>query len=239
MGTRIRPLNDKLVIKRLEAEEKTKGGIVLPDTAKEKPREGRVIAVGDGKLLDSGKRAAVQVKKDDRVIFSSYAGTEIKINGEDLLILDESDVLAIVEVDVYKRQLEGLAQLPGLGGVEDPHVDEDLADGPVGGVPLLALDGLLDHVRREEPPAHGQAHERELVARDHAPYSPRRRPSFTWATSRAMRRASTTGRTFDPRAWVQRTGTSAMRSPRRRAMTRTSTSKAVTMGPEMTGASGP
>lgn len=97
MGTRIRPLNDKLVVKRLEAEERTKGGIVLPDTAKEKPREGRVIAVGEGKLLDSGKRAQVQVKANDRVIFSSYAGTEIKINGEDLLILDESDVLAVVE----------------------------------------------------------------------------------------------------------------------------------------------
>ncbi len=95
--TQIRPLNDKLVIKRLEAEEKTKGGIVLPDTAKEKPREGRVIAVGEGKLLDNGKRAAVQVKANDRVIFSSYAGTEIKLNGEDLLILDESDVLAVVE----------------------------------------------------------------------------------------------------------------------------------------------
>ena len=97
MATRIRPLNDKLVVKRLEAEEKTKGGIVLPDTAKEKPREGRVVAVGEGKLLDSGKRAPVQVKKDDRVIFSSYAGTEIKIAGEEYLILDESDVLAVVE----------------------------------------------------------------------------------------------------------------------------------------------
>lgn len=97
MATRIRPLNDKLVVKRLEAEEKTKGGIVLPDTAKEKPREGRVIAVGEGKLLDSGKRSPVQVKENDRVIFSSYAGTEIKLNGEDYLILDESDVLAVVE----------------------------------------------------------------------------------------------------------------------------------------------
>jgi len=98
MATQIRPLNDKLVVKRLEAEEKTKGGIVLPDSAKEKPREGRVISVGEGRLLDSGKRAQVQVKKDDRVIFSSYAGTDIKIDGEEYLILDESDVLAIVEV---------------------------------------------------------------------------------------------------------------------------------------------
>lgn len=97
MAARIRPLNDKLVVKRLEAEEKTKGGIVLPDTAKEKPREGKVIAVGEGKLLDNGKRAPIQVKANDRVIFSSYAGTEIKIGGEDFLILDESDVLAVVE----------------------------------------------------------------------------------------------------------------------------------------------
>ena len=97
MATQIRPLNDKLVIKRLEAETTTKGGIVLPDSAKEKPKEGRVIAVGEGKLLDSGKRSEVQVKADDRVIFSSYAGTEIKIDGEAFLIMDESDILAVVE----------------------------------------------------------------------------------------------------------------------------------------------
>jgi len=97
MATRLRPLNDKLVVKRLEAEDKTKGGIVLPDTAKEKPKEGRVIAVGEGKLLDSGSRADFQVKAEDRVIFSSYAGTEIKVDGEEYLILDESDVLAVVE----------------------------------------------------------------------------------------------------------------------------------------------
>lgn len=97
MGTRIRPINDKLVVKRLEAEEKTKGGILLPDSAKEKPKEGRVVEVGEGKLLESGKRAELQVKKDDRVIFSSYAGTEIKVAGEEYLILDESDVLAVVE----------------------------------------------------------------------------------------------------------------------------------------------
>jgi len=97
MATKIRPLNDKLVIKRLEAEEKTKGGIVLPDAAKEKPREGRVVATGDGKILDNGKRAKLQVKENDRVIFSSYAGTEVKVNGEEYLILDEGDVLAIVD----------------------------------------------------------------------------------------------------------------------------------------------
>ena len=95
--SKIRPLNDKIVIKRLEAEEKTKGGIVLPDTAKEKPKEGRVISVGQGKLLDNGTRATLTVKENDRVIFSSYAGTEIKLSGEELLILSEDDVLAIVE----------------------------------------------------------------------------------------------------------------------------------------------
>ena len=93
----IRPLNDKIVVKRLEAEEKTKGGILLPDTAKEKPKEGRVIAVGEGKLLDDGKRAEMQVKAEDRVIFSSYAGTEIKVDGEEFLILSEDDVLAVVD----------------------------------------------------------------------------------------------------------------------------------------------
>ena len=97
MAITIRPLNDKIVVKRLEAEEKTKGGILLPDSAKEKPREGRVVALGDGKLLESGERAKFQVKKDDRVIFSSYAGTEIKIDGEDFLVMEESDVLAVLE----------------------------------------------------------------------------------------------------------------------------------------------
>jgi chaperonin GroES len=90
-------LNDKIVVKRLEAEEKTKGGIVLPDTAKEKPREGRVISVGQGKLLKNGERAPIGVKADERVLFSSYAGTEIKIDGEEFLILSEDDVLAVVE----------------------------------------------------------------------------------------------------------------------------------------------
>ena len=94
---KIRPLNDKIVVKRIEAEKKTKGGIVLPDNAKEKPKEGKVISVGEGKLLDSGNRASFQVKKDDRVLFSSYAGTEIKIDGDDYLIMSEDDVLAIVE----------------------------------------------------------------------------------------------------------------------------------------------
>ncbi len=94
---KIRPLNDKIVVKRLEAEEKTRGGIVLPDTAKEKPKEGRVISIGQGKLLDNGSRAEFTVKENDRVIFSSYAGTEIKLQGENFLILSEDDVLAVVE----------------------------------------------------------------------------------------------------------------------------------------------
>ena len=93
----LRPLNDKIIVRRLDAEEKTKGGIILPEKAKEKPREGIVKAVGDGKLLDNGKRASIQVKSGDRVIFSSYAGSEIKIDGDELLILGEEDILAIVE----------------------------------------------------------------------------------------------------------------------------------------------
>jgi len=93
---KIRPLGDKVIIKRVEAESKTAGGIVLPDTAKEKPRRGVVQAVGDGKLLDDGKRHALQVSKGDEVLFSSYAGTEIKVDGEELLILDEGDILAIL-----------------------------------------------------------------------------------------------------------------------------------------------
>ena len=94
--TKLRPLNDKIVVKRLEAEEKTKGGIVLPDAAKEKPKEGKVVFLGEGRMLKDGTRASFQVKKDDRVIFSSYAGTEIKIEGEEFLIMSEDDVLAIV-----------------------------------------------------------------------------------------------------------------------------------------------
>ena len=93
----LRPLNDKIVVKRLEAEEKTKGGIFLPDNAKEKPREGKVMALGDGKLLKDGGRANFQVKKNDVVIFSSYAGTEIKVEGQEYLIMSEDDVLAIVD----------------------------------------------------------------------------------------------------------------------------------------------
>jgi chaperonin GroES len=97
MATNITPLGDKVLVRRLEAEEKTAGGIVLPDTAKEKPKEGKVIAVGSGKLLDSGKRGSFQVKKGDRILFSSYAGTEVKIDGEEYLLMAEEDVLAVVK----------------------------------------------------------------------------------------------------------------------------------------------
>ncbi len=92
----IRPLGDKVIVKRVEAEETTAGGIVLPDTAKEKPKRGVVLAIGNGRLLDDGTRSDMQVKKNDEVIFTSYAGTEIKVDGEDYMIMDESDVLGIV-----------------------------------------------------------------------------------------------------------------------------------------------
>lgn len=94
---KIRPLGDKVLVKRVEAEDMTAGGIVLPDSAKEKPKRGIVQAVGDGKLLDSGERSKMQVAKGNEVLFSSYAGTEVKVNGEELLIIDENDILAIIE----------------------------------------------------------------------------------------------------------------------------------------------
>ena len=92
-----KPLGEKILVKRFDAEEKTAGGIVLPDAAKEKPKEGKIIALGDGKLLDSGERAKFQVKKGDRVVFTSYAGTEIDIDGEEYLLMTEDDILAIIE----------------------------------------------------------------------------------------------------------------------------------------------
>jgi chaperonin GroES len=97
MSDKIKPLGDRVLIKALEREEKTKSGIVLPDTAKEKPQEGKVIAVGSGKMLDNGTKVALEVKVGQKVIFSKYAGTEVKLDGEDLMILNERDVLAIVE----------------------------------------------------------------------------------------------------------------------------------------------
>ena len=93
----LKPLGDRVVVKTVSAEEKTKGGIVLPDTAKEKPQEGEVISVGPGRVLDNGERLAPEVEVGDRVIYAKYGGTEVKFDGEDYLILRESDVLAIVE----------------------------------------------------------------------------------------------------------------------------------------------
>lgn len=92
----LRPLNDKIVVQRLEAEGTTKGGIVLPDAAKEKPKEGVVVAVGSGRLLTNGERASLQLQAKDRVLFTSYAGTEVKVDGEEYLIMNEDDVLAVV-----------------------------------------------------------------------------------------------------------------------------------------------
>ena len=97
MSDKIKPLGDRVLIKALEREEKTKSGIVLPDTAKEKPQEGRVIAVGSGKMLDNGTKVALEVQVGQKVIFSKYAGTEVKLDGEELMILNERDILAIVE----------------------------------------------------------------------------------------------------------------------------------------------
>jgi chaperonin GroES len=97
LKTRVKPLGENIMIKRVEAETRTAGGIVLPDSAKEKPREGVVVALGDGKLLEDGRRMDFTVKEKDRVLFSSYAGTEIKIDGEEYLLIPESDILAIVE----------------------------------------------------------------------------------------------------------------------------------------------
>jgi len=94
---KIRPLNDRLLVQRLEEEAKTAGGIIIPDSAKEKPAEGKVIAVGPGKLNDSGERVALQVKEGDVVLFSKYGGTDVKIDGEDYLIMREDDVLGVVE----------------------------------------------------------------------------------------------------------------------------------------------
>lgn len=93
----VMPLGEKLLIKRIESEGKTAGGIVLPDSAKEKPREGKIIALGNGKLLKSGERAKFQVKKGERVLFSSYGGTEVKIDGEEYLLMSEDDILAVIE----------------------------------------------------------------------------------------------------------------------------------------------
>jgi len=93
----IRPLHDRLIVKRFEEEERTKGGIIIPDNAKEKPQQGEVIAVGNGKVLDDGKKAPLEVRKGDRVLFGKYSGTEIKIHGVEYLMMKEDDILGVVE----------------------------------------------------------------------------------------------------------------------------------------------
>jgi chaperonin GroES len=96
MAMTLQPLGDRLVVKPIEREEKTKGGILLPDTAKEKPQEGKVLAVGPGKLTDDGKRVAMEIKVGDTVLYARYGGTEYKLDDEELMILRESDVLGII-----------------------------------------------------------------------------------------------------------------------------------------------
>ena len=94
---KIRPLEDRIIVKRIEEEKKTKGGIIIPDSAKEKPMEGEVIAVGTGKILENGKKQPLEVKKGDRVLFSKYAGTDIKIDEVEHLIMKEDDILGVIE----------------------------------------------------------------------------------------------------------------------------------------------
>ncbi len=97
MAVKIRPLHDRVIVKRIEEEEKTKGGIIIPDTAKEKPQEGRVIAVGAGKRGEDGKLVPMDVKEGDKILFGKYSGAEIKLNGEEHLIMREEDILGIIE----------------------------------------------------------------------------------------------------------------------------------------------
>ena len=94
---KVKPLHDRVIVKRTESEEKTKGGIIIPDTAKEKPIEGKVVAVGNGKILENGKTLPMQVKKGDKVLFGKYAGNEIKIDGEEHVIMREDDIIAVLD----------------------------------------------------------------------------------------------------------------------------------------------
>ncbi|MBX3024928.1 co-chaperone GroES [bacterium] len=94
---KIRPLQDRVIVQRVQEEEKTKGGIIIPDTAKEKPQEGKVVAVGKGKVNDDGKVTPLDVKAGDRILFGKYSGTEVKIDGEDFLIMREDDILGVLE----------------------------------------------------------------------------------------------------------------------------------------------
>ena len=101
---KFRPLHDRVVVRRIEAEEKTKGGIIIPDTAKEKPQEGEIIAAGPGARDESGKIVALDVKAGDRVLFGKWSGTEVRIDGEDLLIMKESDIMGVVQETVAKKK---------------------------------------------------------------------------------------------------------------------------------------
>ena len=94
---KLRPLQDRIVVKRVEEETTTKGGIIIPDTAKEKPAEGKVVAVGNGKVADDGKRIALEIKTGDRILFGKYSGTEVKIAGEELVVMREDDIMGVVE----------------------------------------------------------------------------------------------------------------------------------------------
>ena len=94
---KLRPLQDRILVQRVEEETKTAGGIIIPDSAKEKPAEGKIVAVGNGKVGDDGKRVALEVKKGDRILFGKYAGTEVKVEGEEYLIMREDDVLGVIE----------------------------------------------------------------------------------------------------------------------------------------------
>jgi chaperonin GroES len=96
LSMKIRPLHDRILVKRIEGEEKTKGGIIIPDTAKEKPQEGKVVAVGGGKVNEDGTVRPMDVKNGDRILFSKYAGTDVKVDGDDLIIIREDDVLGIL-----------------------------------------------------------------------------------------------------------------------------------------------
>ncbi len=97
MSTKVRPLHNRLIVQRLEEEEKTRGGIIIPDSAKEKPQQGKVVAVGPGKRDDKGNLVAMDVQKGDRVLFSKYSGSDVKLDGDECLIISEDDVLAILE----------------------------------------------------------------------------------------------------------------------------------------------
>lgn len=97
MPTKVRPLNDKVLVERAKADEKTKGGIILPDASKEKPKEGKIVSVGQGRISEDGTRVAFQVKAGDRILFKSYAGTEVKLDGKEYILMSEEDILAVIE----------------------------------------------------------------------------------------------------------------------------------------------